>query len=122
MEQLMAAPLQFGLSDQIIRSLQAVFAQFTEIDKVLVYGSRATGAFRNHSDIDLAVLAPGMSDDRFSRLWSMLDDLPILFRLDVVLLDAITNPSLTRSIASEGRTIYPAAECLSRMPEPLPTK
>ena len=102
------APLEFGLSAQIVDSLRAVFAQFPSIQQVLIYGSRASGKFRSGSDIDLAVIAPTMSEQDFARLWNRLDDLPILFRLDVVDFEAIANPFLKQSIATEGLLFYEA--------------
>jgi proline iminopeptidase len=98
-----------------------VFAQFPEIDSVLIYGSRATGDFRNHSDIDLAVLAPSMTERDFSRLWNALDDLPILFKLDVVQFEQVTNPALKQNILAHGKTFYrPAAQTLTSSPDPNP--
>lgn len=100
--------LPFGLSETIRESLRDVFAQFPQIDRVLVYGSRATGRHRPQSDIDLAVLAPTMSDREFSRLWMALDDLPILFRLDVSLWHEVTNAALKQSMLDNGVPLYQA--------------
>lgn len=111
----------FGLSAQIVNSLCDVFTAFSEIDSVLIYGSRATGHFRNHSDIDLAVLAPSMTERDFSRLWNALDDLPILFKLDVVHFEQVTNPALKNNILAHGKTLYrPAAHSVTSSPDPNP--
>lgn len=107
MDEIVATPLRLGLSEQIVTSLRKGFAQFPSVEKVLVYGSRASGAFRHYSDIDLAVLAPAMADSDFSRLWTALDDLSILFKLDVVHLDQLTNAALKRNILTEGQPLYP---------------
>src|ERR1700756_5581522 len=93
------AQLEFGLSAQIVNSLRDVFSRFPGVLQVLIYGSRATGKYRRNSDIDRAVFAPAMKEGDFSRLWTELDDLPILFKLDVIHFDEITNPSLQSSIA-----------------------
>lgn len=100
--------LPFGLSETIRDSLNDVFAQFPKVDRVLVYGSRATGRYRPQSDIDLAVLAPTMSDREFSSLWMALDDLPILFRLDVSLWHEVTNPVLKKAMLDDGIPLYQA--------------
>ena len=101
--------LPFGLSETIRHSLNDVFAKFPQIDRVLVYGSRATGRYRPQSDIDLAILAPTMSDRDFSSLWMALDDLPILFRLDVSLWHEVTNSALKKAMLDEGVPLYEAS-------------
>lgn len=109
MDELASKPLQFGLSEQILTSLRQVFAQFPNVDKAVVYGSRASGAYRAYSDIDIAVMAPAMTDREFSMLWSALDDLPILFKLDVVHFERVGNTRLRANIANEGVELYPGA-------------
>jgi len=54
--------LTFGLSDSILGDLRRVFSAYPEIEQVLIFGSRAKGAFKDGSDIDLAVIASAMSD------------------------------------------------------------
>lgn len=99
---------EYGLSEAIMEDLRRVFGRFPEIERVLVYGSRGRGDFKPHSDIDLAIIAPTMSRQRFTELWSELEDLPIVFRLDVVHWDSMGNPRLRERILREGRVIYQA--------------
>ena len=106
MDDLNNKPLRFGLSERIISSLCEVFAQFPQIESVLVYGSRANSSYRSSSDIDLAVIAPTMTERDFSRLWNALDDLPILFKLDIVLFDSISNAALKRNIIADSVVLY----------------
>lgn len=100
--------LPFGLSETIRASLQDVFARFPQIERVLIYGSRATGRYRPQSDIDLVIVAPTMSDHEFSIIWMALDDLPILFRLDVALWHEVTNPALRQAMLDDGVPLYRA--------------
>jgi len=99
---------EYGLSEAILEDLRQVFRRFPEIKRVLVYGSRGRGDFQPHSDIDLAVIAPSLTPQRFTELWSALEDLPLIFRLDVVHWDRLGNPRLKEQIQREGREIYPA--------------
>ena len=106
MNNLDSEPLRFGLSERILSSLCDVFAQFPQIESVLVYGSRANSSYRSSSDIDLAVIAPTMTEREFSRLWSALDDLTILFKLDIVLFDSHSNAALKRNIIADSVVLY----------------
>lgn len=46
---------------------------------------------------------------KFARLWNALDDLPILFRLDVALFEHIALPAPRRIILAERVPLYAAA-------------
>ena len=48
--------MKFGLSDTVIKELQDVFRRHANIKKVLIFGSRSKGNYREGSDIDLAVI------------------------------------------------------------------
>jgi len=58
----------FGLDKHIYADLACVFARYPAVTQVLIFGSRAKGTWKPGSDIDLAVVAPGMSDLEFARL------------------------------------------------------
>ena len=45
----------FGISDKSYQILQQYFARKPNIEKVVIFGSRARGTCRNGSDIDLAL-------------------------------------------------------------------
>ena len=95
-----------GLSPFVLDNLKKTFARFPEIEKVMLFGSRATGHHRPGSDIDLAVFAPKLSDQAFSRLAGEVDELPIAFSMDIVHFDTLENPALKKQILSQGKTLY----------------
>ncbi len=45
----------FGLSDEDIEKINDVFSSFYEVDRVVLYGSRAKGNYRKGSDIDFTI-------------------------------------------------------------------
>lgn len=95
-------PLSFGIAQRHLDDLRRVFARHDTIDRVLVFGSRARGTARPGSDIDLAVVAPRMSDAEFTALWNEVDALPILFPIDLLHWDRITRPALKDNIVRDG--------------------
>ncbi|MEA3412889.1 MAG: nucleotidyltransferase domain-containing protein [Pseudomonadota bacterium] len=99
---------QFGLSDQVLADLHREISRFPEVKTVLIYGSRATGEFKPWSDIDLAVVSPDITTERYTALWSALDGLPLAFGLDVLHQDKLQNPRLRERIERTGRELYPA--------------
>lgn len=97
---------QTGLPDAVIEHLNRVFSRHDEIAKVLLYGSRAKGTFRNGSDIDLTVIAPHWTHSDLSRLVTELDDLNLPWMLDVQLDHHIELPALREHIERVGVKIY----------------
>lgn len=96
---------RFGLSPDVLRKLRAVFAQFPEIDSVLVYGSRAKGTYRPGSDIDLAIkLVPGLKAPAtlLSAIRDKLESLNLIYLIDLSLYDEIENADLVDHIDRVG--------------------
>jgi uncharacterized protein len=59
--------MKYGLPDTAIEKINAVFASFAAVERVVLYGSRAKGNYKPGSDIDLtmygqALLLPYMID------------------------------------------------------------
>ncbi len=98
--------MTFGLSDRIRADMGQVFAHYPAIERVLIFGSRAKGGARPGSDIDLAVIAPEMTDAEFARLWNAIDDLPLVFKVDLLHWDRLANTRLKDKIPREGCLFY----------------
>ena len=105
----MEDPLTFGLSARIQADFIRVFERYPQIHRVLIFGSRAKGNARPGSDIDLAVLAPQMTDLEFAQLWNAIDDLPLVFKVDLLHWDRLANAPLKDKIRREGRLFYEPA-------------
>lgn len=110
--------LIFGIAERHYTDLAAVFDRYPNIERVLVFGSRAKGTATPSSDIDLAVVAPEMNDQEFNRLWNELDALPLVFKLDVLHWDRLGEQKLKESIMRHGQLFYPLNT--SPQPQPLP--
>ena len=73
-----------------------------ELERVVLFGSRARGTALPKSDIDLAVSGgdiTGFADDVDENLWSLL-------MVDVVDLDRASSPDLLHEIARDGKVLY----------------
>ncbi len=76
--------MKFGLSDTVINELQGVFRRYTNIEKVLIFGSRSKGNFREGSDIDLAVIGKGVDYNQLLSILCEIDDLELLYSVDLI--------------------------------------
>lgn len=63
--------MRFGLSERVAD----VFKRHSDIEKVIIYGSRAKGTFRTGSDIDLTLLGELLAPSLLSVVASELDAL-----------------------------------------------
>ena len=71
--------------------------------KIVLFGSRARGDYRERSDIDLAVY--GIPYSQQSSFLSAIDDLPTLLEFDIVFVSDQTDKRLLQNIERDGITI-----------------
>ncbi|MFN9945187.1 MAG: nucleotidyltransferase domain-containing protein, partial [bacterium] len=57
------------------KKIQQVLAGFPEVEKAVLYGSRAKGNYKPGSDIDLTLFGEELDERVMSRLYWALDDL-----------------------------------------------
>ena len=95
-----------GLSERITDLLRAELRRFPEVRAAYLYGSRARGDYSPQSDIDIAIDAPGLTQQSFAQLWSAIDALPIAFPLDCVWLHALAESPLKIRVMRDGRVFW----------------
>jgi predicted nucleotidyltransferase len=98
---------KYGLSDRVIQYLTRTAKEFQEIDKLVLFGSRAMGNFKPGSDIDLSCSGKDISRETISKLHHQLnEELPIPYFVDVLAYNTISNRALKTHIAQHGVEIY----------------
>lgn len=95
---------KFGLPQRTIDELTDYFSSKPEIDKVLIFGSRAKGCFHNGSDIDMAVWTN--AHDTFFRIAAELDDLNTPYKFDVIDYKMLSHAGMKNSIDNDGILFY----------------
>ncbi len=96
----------YGFSLPDFLSLMSIFNNFTEINSIKIFGSRALGNFKPQSDVDLCLFG-NINEDKLTKITSQLSELtklPYLF--DVVLYNQILKESLKNHIDTCGKIIY----------------
>lgn len=74
----------FGLNDNVIEELRGVFRGYDNIQRVLIFGSRAKGTSHAGSDIDLALDGEGVTFNQMLDVSSRIDDLGLLYKVDLL--------------------------------------
>ena len=90
--------MKFGLEDVIIVKIQNVFAIFPQVDKVILYGSRAKGDYKPGSDIDLTLFGENIDLSVMNQIGLMLDDLLLPYTFDLSVFKHIRNNDLIEHI------------------------
>jgi len=97
---------RFGLKEATINKIIAVFAKYTQIEKILLYGSRAKGNYRNGSDIDLTLIGDQLDYSQLSSIESDIDDLFLPYSFDISIFKDIDNPDLVDHINRVGVVLH----------------
>lgn len=91
--------------DSVLEQIKKVSAKY-EVDKVVLFGSRARGDASPVSDYDIAVYAKELSVMDRARFYEDIDEIPTLKKIDVVFIyDGIAD-TLTESINKDGVVVY----------------
>jgi predicted nucleotidyltransferase len=98
--------MRYGLSELQYNQIVKVFVHHKEVDKVILYGSRAKGTQKPYSDIDITILGDNLNFSLLQKIEIELDDLLLPYKFDVSLYNSIENNDLAEHIKRVGKTIY----------------
>jgi len=117
---------RFGLKEQTIEKIRSVFACYPQVEKAVLYGSRAKGNFKRGSDIDLTLFGgEDLTMDVLYRIMSEADDLLLPYTIDLSIFHQISDPDVIDHIRRVGVVFYDKDLNVSpdsdRNHEPFPT-
>ena len=98
--------MKYGLSDRTLQKIRGVFSHYPQVEKTILYGSRATGAYRNGSDIDLTLCGAALTHSVLSQIDTELDDLLLPYTIDLSIFHQIDNPTMIDQIQCIGVNFY----------------
>ncbi len=95
----------YQIEKQVALKLKEFFNQFNFIDRVVIFGSRARHDCNPKSDIDICVYSVQMSEKEFNKLKYEIDQLPILFNIDIVHFEKV-NDKLKDNILRDEKLFF----------------
>jgi predicted nucleotidyltransferase len=98
--------MKFGLKEKTIEQINEIFAKYSQIEKVILYGSRAKGLSRNSSDIDLTLNGNDLNLSIINKISLDIDDLLLPYTFDISNFKQISNSSLINHIERVGVIFY----------------
>lgn len=102
-------PLQFGLKQSTVGQITHVLRQYAEIERAVIYGSRAKGNYRPGSDIDLTLVGPSITHRHLLSIEQQLDDLLLPYLFDLSIFSHIENSDVIAHINRVGLVFYERA-------------
>lgn len=100
----------FGLRKVTIQAIQDVFKKHPEVEKAILYGSRAKGNYRPGSDIDLTLVGEQLNLTTLQKIENELDELLLPYKIDLSLLKQIQNKDLLEHIERMGEVFFDSNE------------
>jgi uncharacterized protein len=98
--------MQYGLSDEVIKKIQQIFTENNVVEKVILFGSRAKGNFKQGSDIDLAIIGNKIGMQEIVALKTALEKINLPIEFDLINFKTIAESALIEHIERVGVAIY----------------
>ncbi len=105
--------MNHGLSEKTIAAIRGVLTAFPQVEKAVIYGSRAKGNYKLGSDIDLTLFGGKLTDRIQSRIYWALDDLLLPYKIDLSRFSDLRHPALIDHIQRVGLPIYESAAAVA---------
>lgn len=98
--------MKYGLNQTVIDKICSVFSSFSQVEKAVLYGSRAKGNYKNGSDIDLSLFGKELTYNIYANIVDALDDLLLPYKIDLSIFETLENTSLKEHIQRVGIVFY----------------
>jgi predicted nucleotidyltransferase len=97
---------EFGLHEVTIKKINKVFSGYPEIEKAVIYGSRAKGNPKPGSDIDLTLFGERLTANILLSVGRDIDDLLLPYTIDLSIYHHIKNDELLNHIKRVGKVFF----------------
>lgn len=94
------------IDEKLKIQLQKVFEQYNEVEKVLLFGSRARKDNKLNSDIDLCLIGKNITHLIHAKISMDIDELNTPLSFDILNFNELTKKELINNILNEGIAIY----------------
>lgn len=98
---------KFGLNDKIIEDIKSILKKYPEVEKAVIFGSRARGDYRKGSDIDITLFGDKLTNSINTKIFYDIDNLYLIYKIDLINFNTLSNEDkLRQNILNEGVEIY----------------
>ena len=97
--------MDIGIKVEHQKAIADILYANERVEKVIIFGSRARGNYKNTSDIDIAIVGKELTLSDQASLAEALEELPIAQFTDLVRYDAIESDDLREQIDKYGMEV-----------------
>lgn len=98
---------EFGLEKNVIEGIVNILKKYPEVEKAVVFGSRARGNYRKGSDIDIALFGDKITSSINTKIFYDIEDLYLIYKIDLINFNTLLEEKkLAENILNEGVEIY----------------
>jgi len=90
----------------VVDRITEVLARFPNVERAILFGSRAKGTNRPGSDIDLALAGADLDWRILGKIDDAMDDLLLPYRFSLVIYDNGTDPEVAAHIQRVGIPVF----------------
>lgn len=101
-----SAVASHGLPTATIEKVCSVLERFPEVERAVLFGSRAKGTYKPGSDIDLSLEGPALEWRVVGRMYGALDDLLLPYKFSLIVHDKALDPEVAAHIARVGIVVF----------------
>jgi predicted nucleotidyltransferase len=107
--------MKYGLPQSAVQKICAVLSRYPQVEKAILYGSRAKGTYKNGSDIDLTLRGADLSLNVIYKILVDLDELLLPYIIDLSIFNDIADPNVIEHIQRVGVTFYDKSEVIPEL-------
>lgn len=97
----------FGLDEKVIESIVSILKKYEQVERAVIYGSRARGDYRKNSDIDIALFGDELTFSINTKIFYEIDDLYWIYKIDLVNMNSLRDTDkFKQNIIREGVEFY----------------
>lgn len=97
----------FGLLERDMDYIIKALINLDEVERAIIFGSRAMGNYKNGSDVDIAIIGENVSHHTISNLDMKLnEEYPLPYFFDILHYNEINNKELLNHIDTMGKELY----------------
>ena len=94
--------MNIGIATEHLEKIRKIFCAYPQVKEVILFGSRAKGAYREGSDIDIALKGHDINSRLLTQISIDYDALYLPWKLDAIAYDTIENPDLKEHVDRVG--------------------
>lgn len=97
----------FGIYENSFSEIIKALNKFPELEKAVIFGSRAMKNYKKGSDIDIALFGEKITYELLVNIsYNINEELPVPYFVDILHFDTLNNNELKKQISEKGVIIY----------------